>query len=104
MPLQLFRSCGNNKISCLCIDLINYLSYPLYCNLFLLSNRVNPDFSHTYDSYLFVIPADAEIQAPNFDVPVVNVSATSGTTAILPCTISYVGEKVVGIKYIEELT
>ena len=34
MSLQLFESCGNNKITRLYIDLIHYLSYPLYCNLF----------------------------------------------------------------------
>ena len=39
-----FQSCDNNKISRLYIDLVNYLSYQLYCNLFfLLSNRFNPD-------------------------------------------------------------
>lgn len=33
--------------------------------------------------------------SPNFDVPTVNVTATAGTTAILPCTISYIGDRQV---------
>ena len=46
---------------------------------------------------LCIFAAEAEIQSPNFDAPEVNVTATSGTIAILPCTISYVGDKTVCI-------
>ncbi|KAK3593791.1 hypothetical protein CHS0354_014331 [Potamilus streckersoni] len=38
---------------------------------------------------------EADSQEPNFDVPVVNVTATTGTTAILPCTINALGDRKV---------
>ena len=46
VPLQLFQR-GNNKLSRLLFDQINYLSYPLLqdhiVTIFSLSNSVNPD-------------------------------------------------------------
>lgn len=39
---------------------------------------------------------------PNFDVPILNVTAVSGTTAVLPCTITGIGEKnKVGLLHIQ---
>ena len=47
-------------------------------------------------NYYLYFAAEGEVLSPNFDVPIVNVTATSGATAILPCTINYIGDKVVG--------
>ena len=39
---SIFQSCGNNRISRLYIDLLNYLSYPLYCKHFFIINHSKP--------------------------------------------------------------